>query len=189
MILTNHLNFSFVMTTAYIKKILVILSFLLLTAGAAVANDYPDCAPDPDKKEKKERKSREEKFQEMQDFKMKYLLKKMEITDTETKEKFREAYSKMTAEKGKLFKDAFDKEKKIKNGKKELADEDYAKISNLRDECREKDEKINKAYDNLFKGFLTSKQIYKMHEAERDFNDRLRRVRGNHQMHKHKNSK
>lgn len=177
------------MTTDFLKKIVVIFSVILLTSSVAVAHGHPDCAPDPDKKEKNAGKSREDKFQEMQNFKMKYLLKKMEVSDNETKEKFIETYSKMTAEKGKLFKEAYDIEKKIRSAKKELADEDYAKISNLRDECREKDEKINKAYDNQFKVFLSSKQIYKMHEAERDFNDRLRRVRGNHQTRKHKNSK
>lgn len=68
------------------------------------------------------------------------------------------------------------KTKKEKNA----SEEDYKKLSELQQETREKINDIDKEYNKKFESFLTSKQIYQMHQGEEKFFSKMKEMRKKH---------
>lgn len=116
------------------------------------------------------------KWKEMQEFKLKYLAQEMQLKENQQK-RFFELYTKMSEEKHKVYKDARHLERKLKE-QKNVTDADYAAVSRALTDSKKKEAEIEKKYDKEFQKFLSSKQIFKMKEAEEAFRARMHEMRG-----------
>ena len=125
--------------------------------------------------QKQEGKSREEMRKEIQEFKIKYLAQEMELTDAQ-REQFAPLYDRMCTERWKLFQNARQLERKVKRNK-EATEADYQAAAKAMTEAREKDADLMKSYDAQFSKFLSAKQMFKMKEAEQEFDKRMRKMR------------
>lgn len=125
--------------------------------------------------QQQEKKSKEEMRREIQEFKIKYLAQEMELTD-EQKEKFEPLYGRMCTERWQLFQTARQMERKVKKNA-QATEADYQAAAKAMTEAREKDAELMKNFDAQFSKFLSSKQMFKMKEAEQDFDKRMRKMR------------
>jgi len=118
---------------------------------------------------------------EFREFKIKFLAQEMELDADQTKE-FSELYNQMENEKRQVFVATRNIERKLKNDKK-ASDDDYAKVTEAMAQCKIKCGEIEKKYDDKFSTFLSSRQIFRMKQAEDKFRQKL------HEMHRrnHKN--
>lgn len=114
-------------------------------------------------------------FKEVQDFKLKFLAQEMELREDQQK-KFFELYNQMSDEKGKLFRETKNLEKKLTDSK-DASDSEYEAVSKAITAAKEKDAEIEKKYDEKFSQFLSAKQVFKMKEAEGKFRDKMREMR------------
>lgn len=114
-------------------------------------------------------------FKEMTEFKLKFLAQELELTEEQQK-RFFPVYTEMMNAKHNVMHKARNAEKRLK-GIANPTDEDYRMASEAMDEAKKEDETIEKRYDAKFKTILTPKQMYKLKEAERKFNERLRDMR------------
>ncbi|MCM1291046.1 MAG: hypothetical protein NC201_01595 [Prevotella sp.] len=122
-------------------------------------------------------KPKEEMRKELREFKMKYLAQEMDLR-SDQQQKFFQTYSAMQDEKHKIFSEARSFERKVKKNP-EATDADYTKASKLMADAKIKEGEIDKKYDAIFAKFLTSKQIYKMKEAEKTFRQKMQEMRKN----------
>ena len=81
----------------------------------------------------------------------------------------------MWAERGKLFKATRGIEKKLREGNP--SEQEYTEACRAMTEAKEKDAEIEKKYDAIFSEFLTSKQVYKMKDAEEKFRNKMHEMR------------
>lgn len=149
------------------KKALIFLLMCFLSVGLCQAQDN----------KKHQNKRSQEMWKELQDFKLKFLAKEMDLEDSQIP-KFNELYNQMTEEKVKIFRETRDLEKKLKNNSS-ATDEDYAGVSKAITSAKEKDAEIEKAYDKKFSAFLSQKQIYKLKQAEEKFRQKMQHLRKN----------
>ncbi len=160
----------------------------IVMAIGCVFSASSQCAPSPDalecsqdRHEKKDRakhrqkKSHDERVREIMEFKMKYLAQEMELTEAE-KARFFSTYEAMSREKGELFENMYKAKRRIKKGEN-LTDKDYEQVSVELQHIKKKLDAVDERFDKEFTKFLTAKQIYKMHEAEQEFLNKVRRMR------------
>ncbi|MDE6297623.1 MAG: hypothetical protein K2L89_07220, partial [Muribaculaceae bacterium] len=111
-----------------------------------------------------------EKRKEFREYKMKFLAQEMGLKD-ETSKKFFEVYNQLSDERFDIRREMHIINKKIKSNS--AGDADYATLNRL----KEQDADIEKKYDAKFSTFLTSKEIFKMKEAENVFRQKLHEMK------------
>ena len=122
-------------------------------------------------------------WKELQEFKIKFLAQEIDLKDDQ-KDRFAELYNEMTQKRMGCFKEVRNLEKKIKDAKDNASDEDYKAVSEAMDKARQQDADIERQYDEKFGEFLTSKQLYKLKQAEGKFRDKMAEMRGKKGKHK-----
>lgn len=148
----------------YLKHIISIFLLSLVTILGVSPAAYA---------QKRSADSRNEK--ELREYKIKFLAQEMELT-AEQQPKFVEVYTKMMTEKKNAFENAIALDNKVRNAKN-ASEADYNKASEAMAQAKIKDGEIDKKYEKEFRKFLSSKQIYKMKEAEEKFRQRLKKAR------------
>lgn len=118
-----------------------------------------------------------EKRKEFREYKMKFLAQEMGLKD-DTRKKFFELYNELSDERVDIRFEIHDINKKIKENI--ATDADYATLNRL----KEQEAAITKKYDAKFASFLTSKEIFKMKQAEEVFRKKLHEMSA--KKHKHK---
>ena len=99
----------------------------------------------------------------------------MELKEDQQK-KFFDLYNQMTDEKVKVFKETKALEKKLADSAN-ASEAEYDAVSKAITAAKEKDAEIEKRYDEKFKQFLTSKQLFKMKGAEEKFRQKMHEMR------------
>lgn len=125
--------------------------------------------------QKHDKKSKEEMRKEIRDFKIKYLAQEMDLNE-EQKEKFVPLYDKMSEERRELYKNARTLERKVRKTKN-ASESEYEAAAKAMTEAKDRDVELVKRYDAQFAKFLSAKQIFKMKEAEQEFDRRMRKMR------------
>ncbi len=120
------------------------------------------------------REKREDMRREMHEFKMKFIAQEIELQESQQK-RFFEVCDRMWAERGKLFKATRGIEKRLREGNP--SEQEYTEACRAMTEAKEKDAEIEKKYDAIFSEFLTSKQVYKMKDAEEKFRNKMHEMR------------
>ena len=120
------------------------------------------------------REKREDMRREMHEFKMKFIAQEIELQESQQK-RFFEVYDRMWAERGKLSKATRGIEKRLREGNP--SEQEYTEACRAMTEAKEKDAEIEKKYDAIFSEFLTSKQVYKMKDAEEKFRNKMHEMR------------
>ena len=120
------------------------------------------------------REKREDMRREMHEFKMKFIAQEIELQESQQK-RFFEVYDRMWAERGKLLKATRGIEKRLREGNP--SEQEYTEACRAMTEAKEKDAEIEKKYDAIFSEFLTSKQVYKMKDAEEKFRNKMHEMR------------
>lgn len=115
------------------------------------------------------------RHKEMMEFKLKFLADEMELNDAQRK-KFNEVYTQMESERRVYFKKMKAAEKTIKSNKN-ASEADYERATKEIADARSQMTKIEEKYEAKFASFLSSKQLYKMKEAETKFSETMRRCR------------
>ncbi len=151
------------------KKYLLLLLLAILSGPCLLAQDK-------DKAKMKE---------ELQQFKIDFLVKEMQLSDKE-KAEFIPLYKEYDEQRRKAGAEAWKYERELKK-KKDATDADYKKLSELQQKAREKDNEIVKKFDARFESFLSAKQIYNMHQGEEKFFEKMKEMRKNHHGGKHPN--
>ncbi|MDE5869856.1 MAG: hypothetical protein K2H18_06455, partial [Muribaculaceae bacterium] len=111
-----------------------------------------------------------EKRKEFREYKMKFLAQEMGLKE-ESMKKFFEVYNQLSDDRFDIRKEMHIINKKIKTNT--ATDSDYATLNRL----KEQDADIEKRYDGKFATFLTSKEIFKMKEAENVFRKKLHEMK------------
>lgn len=114
-------------------------------------------------------------IKEVQEFKMKYLAQEMDLKEDQQEEFFK-LYEEMAKEKRDVYKNAEQMEKKLKDSP-DATEEDYQSVTEAINKANAENAEIEKRYEEKFSQFLTSKQIYKMKEAEKSFRNRIQEMR------------
>ena len=125
---------------------------------------------------KEDSEKRDQRIREMKEFKMKYLAKEMDLTDSQ-KQRFFELYDEMGQKLDACYKTPRDMERRLKKQGKEASEEDYQKVTEAFNQANVEGAEIEKTYNEKFVEFLSSKQIYKLKEAEKNFRERLEEMR------------
>lgn len=120
-------------------------------------------------------KPKEEMRKELREFKMKYLAQEMGLRNDQ-QQKFFQTYEAMQSEKHKVFSEARKYEKYVKKSPN-ATEAEYAKASKMMADAKIKEGEIDRKYDAIFSTFLSSKQIYKMKEAEVAFRKKMHEMR------------
>lgn len=144
------------------KKFLLFLIFLISAVTISWAQE-------------EDQAHREKIYREVQEFKMQYLAKEMDLSD-EQKEKFFELYEQMTQEKQEIYRDAYQLNKNLKKDK-DATDEDYRQASEALAQANTQWNEVEKQYNEKFSEFLSQKQLFKLREAENNFKARLDEMR------------
>lgn len=145
------------------KKYLLLLLAFFLFVPSMIADDMKD---------------RKKMSEEIQKFKIDYLAKEMGLSEAE-KAKFEPIYNEYDEARRKAGAEAWRFERKLKK-EKNASEEDYKKLSELQQATREKINDIDKEYNKKFESFLTSKQIYQMHQGEDKFFSKMKEMRKKH---------
>lgn len=153
------------------KKLIFIVTMLLAGFGLAFSQDE-----DPAKREKM--------FREFQEFKMNYLAREMDLSEAQ-KKKFIEVYEDMTKSRLECFKEAKEKERKLKRDTN-ASEEEYKEASEALAKANAKWSDEEKAYNEKFSEFLTQKQIFKMREAENNFKSKMQEMKHSRKKDRHK---
>lgn len=135
--------------------------------------------------DKKEGKSKEQLFKEIQEFKINYLSKEMELNESQ-KQKFSDLYMEMTLKRWECMKNARKLEHRLKKLEKPT-EADYQAATEAMTKARAEDAAIEKEYGDKFSSFLSQKQIFKMKEAEESFRKKMEEMRRKHQQKEKKN--
>ena len=115
---------------------------------------------------------------EIREFKLRYLAQEMDLSPDQ-QQRFVALYDKMQDEKHSVMLEARAAEERLKKIENPT-EADYKVASDALSNAREKDAAIDLKYEKQFKTFLSSKQMFKMKEAERKFRDKLREMRRQH---------
>lgn len=136
----------------YMRKILYIVFFCLLATIQVVAQEKKGLTP--------------EKRKEFREYKMKFLAQEMELKD-DNRKRFFELYDELSNERFELRSEMHTINAKIKENK--ATEADYTRLNKL----KEQEGDLEKKYDAKFASFLSSKEIFKMKEAENVFRKKL----------------
>lgn len=134
------------------KKLYMIIVLAILSAIPMAAQDKGGLTP--------------EKRKEYRDYKMKFLAQEMGLKE-DVRKKFFEVYNQLSDERLEVRRNMHSINHKIKDNT--ATDSDYAALNRL----KEQDAEIDKKYDAKFAAFLSSKEIFKMKEAENVFRQKL----------------
>lgn len=146
--------------------------FVVCGFGLCSASEVVSDCPEP----QDERAKRDKMFQEMLDFKINYIAQEMDISGS-TRKKFASLYAQMSREKGKIWREMYGVDKKMKS--KDLSDQEAFKCIETMNDLRDQEAAIDRRYDDEFSSFLSAKEIIKMHLAEKNFRHKLRSMRDN----------
>ena len=160
-------------------RIILLFSLVMMSTPAVLAISSVEdcnvcCSQSPSKQPKKHRNDKKLTFEEINNFKIDFLVKEMELTG-ETRQKFEKLYRERNKELHQYFSRSFQIERKLK-GDKNLTEDDYAEAIKTMNESRAKCMEIEKNFDKKFEKFLTKKQLYKMREGERKFHETMRKM-------------
>lgn len=117
-------------------------------------------------------------MEELQQFKIDYLAKEMQLSEKE-KAEFVPLYKEYEKQRRETMGSVWRYERELKK-KKDASDADYKKLAELQQNAREKDNVIVKNFDSKLESFLSAKQIYTMHEAEMKFLEKMKEMRKKH---------
>lgn len=144
------------------KKYLLILLLAILSIPYAYAQD----------------KDKAKMMEELQQFKIDFLAKEMQLSEKE-KSEFTPLYKEYDEERRAAGSNAWRFERELKK-KKDASEADYKKLSELQQTARTKDNEIVKKFDSRLETFLSSKQIYNMHQGEEKFFEKMKEMRKKH---------
>lgn len=122
-----------------------------------------------------DRKNREEMRKEFMDFKMKFLAQEIDLKEDQQK-MFFELYTQMSDERFSVMSEVKSLERKAKS--ENATDSDYEAMTSAVTRAKEKDALIEKKYDEKFKAFLSSKQMFKLKDAEEQFRRKMHDMHG-----------
>lgn len=105
--------------------------------------------------------------QEMLEFKLDFLAKEIDLRDDQ-KKRFNELYTQMENERRTIRKKIKAAEKSI-SANKEATDADYEKANREINAAKTEMNNLDRQYDEKFAKFLSSKQMFKLKEAEGKF--------------------
>ncbi|MDE6787411.1 MAG: hypothetical protein K2J46_10290 [Muribaculaceae bacterium] len=154
------------------KKHLLLFLITFLTLPCAMAQD---------------KKDRAKMMEELQQFKLDYLAKEMQLSEKE-KAEFVPLYKEYDKERRQAGSEAWKFERELKK-KNNASEADYKKLSELQQAARAKDNEIVKKYDSKFESTLSAKQIYTMHQAEEKFFEKMKEMRKKNHGEKHPHDK
>ncbi|MCH5214156.1 MAG: hypothetical protein J1E97_03110 [Muribaculaceae bacterium] len=120
--------------------------------------------------------NRDDRKKEMQEFKINYIADEIDLSG-DLKEKFAEIYSQMEQERRAIFKSIKSAEKITENAN--ATEEDFEKAAAKISQSRAEMVNLEKKYDEKFATFLSQKQLFKLHQAEMKFMDKMRSMRDN----------
>ncbi|MDE6548559.1 MAG: hypothetical protein K2L22_06145 [Muribaculaceae bacterium] len=122
-----------------------------------------------------EKKDKAKMMEELQQFKLDYISKEMQLSEKE-KAEFVPLYKEYDNERRQAGAEAWKFERELKK-KSDPSEADYKKLSDLQQKARAKDNEIVKKYDAKFEALLSAKQIYTMHQAEDKFFEKMKEMR------------
>lgn len=134
--------------------------------------------------QEKNGEDRKRMHKEFMEFKMNYLAKEMELRDDQ-KQQFFSLYEEMSAKRRDCMREAFRLERKVKK-QKDATESDYQAVTDAFKKARAEDMAIEDEYAAKFSKILSSKQMYKMKEAEDSFRQKMERMRHNNKQGKRK---
>lgn len=143
------------------KRYIILIVALICLAGAAFATETD--------------KGKEDMRKELREYRIKFIAQEIGLR-ADQQQKFAQTYEAMLQEKHKVFSEARAFERKVKKSA-HATDEDYSKAAQMMSSAKIKEGEIDRKYDAIFATFLSSKQIYKMKEAEQKFRQRLQEMR------------
>lgn len=149
------------------KKYLLLLLLVITSFPSSFAQD----------------KDKAKMMEELQQFKIDYLAKEMQLTEKE-KAEFIPLYKEYDEQRRKAGSEAWKFERQLKKNK-DASEADYKKLADLQQKAREKDNEIVKKFDTRLESFLTAKQIYTMHQGEEKFFEKMKEMRRKHHDGKH----
>lgn len=142
-------------------RILLSLLFCLLALTPAYA-DKPDNA------------QREQQRKELIDFKIKYLIKEVDVPADKQAE-FERLYRKMEDERAALFREVYRRAKLIN---KNSTDSEILAVADLIAVAKQREGGMEVRYYQEFKKFLTPRQLLNLKRAEGRFNRKVMEMRG-----------
>lgn len=145
-------------------------TILLLAALVALLLPFAASA-----QEKGDKKNRDEMRREMEDFKMRFLAQEMELKG-DIVGKFQGVFKEQSEEMHRLFQAKRQAEKKLKAIDKPT-DKDYEDYQKAISSIKEREAEMEARFDKKYAEFLSAKQIYKMHEAEGKFREKMHQLR------------
>lgn len=146
------------------KHLQILLLLLILSPINALA----------DKQNGKPRKDRDrtEWFRKLKETKHNYLIKELDLTDSQRDEFFR-LYDEKEAERHNAEQKVRNLEKEIKRKGAAATEQDYDKAISAQYELNHTLAKIESKYEAKFRKILTKRQLYKLRFAEFGFNRKL----------------
>lgn len=123
-------------------------------------------------------KDKAKMMEELQQFKIDYLAKEMQLSEKE-KAEFVPIYKEYDNERRQAGAEAWKFDMELKK-KKEPSEADYKKLADLQQKARERDNEIVKKFDTKFESILSAKQIYIMHQGEVKFFEKMKEMRKKH---------
>ena len=156
------------------KKYILLLLLSIIAIPAALA-------------QKGNGSDRAKMMEELQQFKIDFLAKEMQLSDKQ-KSEFIPVYKEYDEQRRKAGAEAWKFERELKK-KKDPSEADYQRLADLQRKAREKDNEIVKSFDSRFKTFLSAKQIYQMQQGEEKFFEKMKEMRKKHHDGKHSHGK
>lgn len=149
-----------------IKYLKILLIALLMTPMAALADNKP--------KAKKHSKAdeRAEWFQKLKEFKHKYLVKELDLTEEQQSEFFK-LYDAKEAERHAAETKAYTIEKQVKKKGDAATDSDFDTAIAAQYQLNSDLATIEARYEKAFRKVLTRRQLFKLRSAERGFQRKL----------------
>ncbi|MDE7097477.1 MAG: hypothetical protein K2O47_08300, partial [Muribaculaceae bacterium] len=120
-------------------------------------------------------KDRAKMMEDLQNFKIDFLAKEMQLTEKE-KAEFIPLYKDYDKECRQSGSEVWKLERELKRNKN-ASDADYKKLAELQQKSREKHNEIVKRFDARLETFLSAKHIYNMHQGEERFLDKMKEMR------------
>lgn len=150
------------------KKIIFTLVIIICAAASAAAQRQARTEVTPEQ--------RTEWMQQYRDFKHKYLVRMLNLTD-EQQEKFFAIYDQMDDELAAISQETRELEQKYLAEGAEYSDEEYTEAAQQLFLMKSKEAKIEADYFDRLKEVLTPRQLVLLKSVERDFAKRLQRQR------------
>lgn len=150
------------------KKIILALIIMLCAAASASAQRPGRGEVTPEQ--------RTEWMQQYRDFKHKYLIRMLHLTD-EQQEPFFSVYDQMDAELVTISQQTRELEEKYLSDGAEYTDDEYTEAARQLFLMKSKEAKIESDYFDRLKAVLTPRQLVQLKSVEREFTKRLQKQR------------